>query len=109
MFEKRKLEIEVAFDCAIVIKDEEGNPITYKIKWDTAEDLETLAFESIVESTGRGAFYSGVYTASDKLREYVRTAIENGDITLIENETDDDRRRHCPYNPTSPKPNVDIL
>lgn len=56
MIEKRKLEIEVAFDCAIVIKDEEGNPITYKIKWDTAEDLETLAFESIVESTGRGAF-----------------------------------------------------
>ena len=73
------------------------------------------AFESIVESTGRGAFCSGVYRTSDKLREYVRTAIENGDITLIENESEiekntlDDRRLHFPYNPTSPKPNVDIL
>jgi hypothetical protein len=82
MIEKRKLEIEVVFECSVVIKDEEGNPITYEIKWDTDEDLETLAFESIEESTGGGAFHSGMYTASEKLREYVRTAIENGDITL---------------------------
>ncbi len=82
MVEKRKLKIEVAFDCAIVIKDEEGNPITYEMKFDTAEDLETLAFESIDESTGGGPFHSGVNTANKKLREYVIAAIENGDITL---------------------------
>jgi hypothetical protein len=82
MVEKRKLKIEVVFECSVDIKDKEGNPIAYEIKWDTNDDLETLAFESIDESTGGGPFHSGVYTASEKLREYVRAAIENGDITL---------------------------
>jgi hypothetical protein len=81
----KKLDITIDVQISVIIHVND-RPISYVIpRGNTDDDLKALAFESVDATTGGGPFGSRVYSANEKLQKYVKKVIVAGDIQLLEN------------------------